>query len=110
MMLVMMCESLDTRGSIDYIADDCSIHTSLGPDCPEYDISCIESDTDIDIATDRRYLEFFDELLYLYGCMYGILRMLLVEYSEHTVAEIFVDIAMMRVDDIPDPIEVDIEQ
>ena len=105
-----MSESLDTRGGIDDITDHRSVHTTLGTDRPHDDTPRIDPDPDIDIASDRRDLELADELLDLDRRMDRIVCMIIVEYSEHTITEILVDIAMVRVDDLAYPIEIDIEQ
>lgn len=110
MVRTVMGESLNARGSIDNITDHRRIHTPLGTDRPHDDTPCIDPDTDIDIPSDRRDLELADELLDLDRCMDRIVRVVIVEYSEHPISEILVDIAMMRVDDLTDPIEVDIEE
>lgn len=109
-MWTIVSESLDTRGSIDDITDHRRVHPSLGSDRPHDDTPCIDPDADIDIATDRRDLELADELLDLDRCMDRIIRMIIVEYSEHPITEILVDIAMMRVDDLTDTVEIDIEE
>ena len=105
-----MRESLDARGSIDDVTDHRRIHTPLGPDRAHDDAPRIDPDADIDISSDRRDLEFADELLDLDGRMDRIICMFIIEYSQHAITEILVDIAMMRVDDLTDPIEVDIEE
>ena len=110
MLRILASERLETRGSVDHIADHGRIHTALGSDCPHDHTSCIDTDTDIDIATHCGYLEFFDELLDLDCGMESIICMVIVEYSEDTISEVLVDIAMTGVDDLTDPIEVDIQE
>ena len=106
----IMGESLDARGSIDDITDHRRIHTPLGSYRAHDDTPCIYPDPDIDISTDRRDLELADELLDLDRRMDRIVCMVIVEYSEHPITEILVDISMMRVYDLPDPVEIDIEE
>lgn len=108
--LVLASEPLEAGGDIDGITDDRCIHATLGPDRPDDDLAHIDPDPDIELLSDGGYLEPLDKVLDLDGTREGIIRVLLLEDDHDTVPEEFIDVSAVFVDNLPDTVEVDIEE
>lgn len=103
-------QSLEARSRIHGVSYDSRIHPAFRSDRSDDHFSRIDPDPYVYLLSYARDLEPFDEVLDFDGAGEGVVRVLLFEDDHDTVPEELVYESAIFVNELSDPVEVDIEE